>query len=92
MQRERAVLPPNGAVGPNECEGWPGLSRVDEAAAARVRSVVLTKLVAALGAVVKDGGTFVCRTALECVEVHLLVSASRTLFLDGGLLWLLVVA
>lgn len=58
----------------------------------RLNSVVLAELVAALGAIVKDGCTFVCRTELKSVEVHLVVAASGALFLDCSLLRLLIVA
>lgn len=54
--------------------------------------VVLTELVPALGAVVKDSSAFIGGTELESVEVHLFVSTARTLLLDGGLFWLLIVS
>jgi hypothetical protein len=61
------------------------------AAGLRVCLVVLAELVTALGTVVEDGCTFIRRTELESVEVHLVVAASRTLFLDGGFLWFVVI-
>ena len=51
----------------------------------RWRSVVLAELVAALGAVVEDSGTLVGGPELEGVEVHLVITASRALFLDCSL-------
>jgi hypothetical protein len=47
--------------------------------------IILTKLIAALRAVVENGGTFVGGPKLKCVEIHLFVAATGALFFDGGL-------
>lgn len=64
-----------------------GLWRASRAGA---RSVVGTEAVAAGGAGVEDGGTFVGGPQLEGVVMHLVVAALRALFADGGALLELV--